>query len=77
MFSKDANDLALRPLERMIFKLKKISLNPKLAKVQALQKNYENNETIKIENTIIKIGQLLALGYGEAGSRIIKMNMAR
>ena len=28
MFSKDANDLALRPIERMIDKVKKISKNP-------------------------------------------------
>lgn len=39
--------------------------------------NHDNNETVKIENTIIKIGTLLALGYGEAGTEIIKMNMQR
>ena len=31
MFSKDANDLALRPIERMIEKTKKIAANPKKA----------------------------------------------
>lgn len=29
MFSKDANDIALRPIERMIEKVKKIAKNPK------------------------------------------------
>jgi hypothetical protein len=28
MFSKDANDLALRPIERMIDKINKIAKNP-------------------------------------------------
>ena len=34
-----------------------------------------NLETNILENTIIKIGSLLALGFGEAGSNIIKGNM--
>lgn len=32
MFSKDANDLALRPIERMIDKVNKIAKNPLKAK---------------------------------------------
>lgn len=35
------------------------------------------NETVKIENAIIKIGTLLALGFGDAGSEIIGSNMAK
>lgn len=31
MFSKDANDLALRPIERMIRKVNKIAKNPLIA----------------------------------------------
>jgi hypothetical protein len=34
------------------------------------------NETLVIENAITKIGILLALGFGEAGSNIIAKNMA-
>jgi len=34
------------------------------------------NETLLIENAITKIGVLLALGFGEAGSEIIAKNMA-
>ena len=33
-------------------------------------------ETVVLEQTIIKIGALLALGFGEAGSKIIAANMA-
>ena len=32
-------------------------------------------ETVILEQTIIKIGALLALGFGEAGSKIIAENM--
>ena len=31
LFSMDANDIALRPIERMIEKTKRIALNPKKA----------------------------------------------
>lgn len=34
-------------------------------------------ETVIIENAIIKIGTLLALGFGDAGSEIIGSNMAK
>lgn len=32
-------------------------------------------ETVVLEKTIVKIGALLALGFGEAGSKIIAENM--
>jgi hypothetical protein len=32
-------------------------------------------ETVILENTIVKIGALLAIGFGEAGSEIIAKNM--
>ena len=32
-------------------------------------------ETTMLEQTIVKIGSLLALGFGEAGSKIIAENM--
>jgi len=34
-------------------------------------------ETVILEQTIVKIGALLALGFGEAGSKVIAENMAR
>lgn len=36
-----------------------------------------NYETIILERTIVKIGALLALGFGEAGSEIIAKNMQK
>ena len=39
-------------------------------------KNKEVFETVILEQTIVKIGALLALGFGEAGSKVIAENMA-
>lgn len=34
-------------------------------------------ETVILESTIVKIGALLAIGFGEAGSNIIAKNMEK
>lgn len=39
------------------------------------QKKEAPLETVVLEKTIVKIGALLALGFGEAGSKIIAQNM--
>mmetsp|Transcript_9285 Transcript_9285/g.21797 ORF Transcript_9285/g.21797 Transcript_9285/m.21797 type:complete len:978 (+) Transcript_9285:158-3091(+) len=39
------------------------------------QRNDEPLETLILEKTIIKLGSLLALGFGEAGANIIKQNI--
>lgn len=65
--------LILNPLERMILKIKKVSENP----LRALKHNYsennekEMNETLVIEKAINKISELLILGFGQAGCKII------
>lgn len=41
------------------------------------RKKETDYETVKIEQTIVKIGSLLALGFGEAGAKIIADNMGR
>ena len=78
-FNKDVTDLALGPIERMIKKVNKIAANPLLAKEEELIKDengQDENETVQIENAIIKIGTLLALGFGDAGTEIIAQNIA-
>ena len=42
-----------------------------------LKKEEDKYETKTLEKLIIKIGALLALGFGEAGSQIIASNMSR
>lgn len=77
IFSKDANDLALRPIERMIEKVNKIANNPLMALDEGIRGTNQNMETVLIENAIIKIGTLLALGFGDAGSEIIAQNISK
>lgn len=77
IFSKDANDLALRPIERMIEKVNKIANNPLMALDEGIRGTNQNMETVLIENAIIKIGTLLALGFGDAGSEIIAKNVSK
>jgi len=118
-FSKDANVLVLRPVERMIEKVNLIRDNPLAAMKLADDefkgeeiKKFKNNtarekrgmwlekyhlsclsqivnwfsrqgasrddammETAVLEKTIIKLGSLLALGFGEAGASIVADNM--
>merc|ERR1719487_305201 len=40
------------------------------------RRDTEPMETVILEKTIIKIGSLLALGFGEAGANIIEHNMS-
>mmetsp|Transcript_58280 Transcript_58280/g.138858 ORF Transcript_58280/g.138858 Transcript_58280/m.138858 type:complete len:870 (-) Transcript_58280:61-2670(-) len=104
LFSKDAHELVLVPIERMVSKVQRIKDNPlyamKLGDDQYRQQQEEENkktdqtatpslrnfcrrrkdtkntlETQILENAIIKLGKLLALGFGEAGSEIIGKNM--
>jgi len=110
-FSKDANNLVLKPVERMVEKVRTIANDPLIALKMAdaefeleeflkykstknrkdvwgimerwnnlMQAIYppNNNQTMEtavLEKTIIKLGSLLALGFGEAGANIVSTNM--
>lgn len=72
--NKDVSYLVLNPLERMIKKVKAVSLDPLKAlkaKTKASDNRDEMNETLIIERAINKISELLVLGFGQAGSKII------
>lgn len=89
-FTKDAQELVLEPLERMIEKIEAIAKNPlvaatdsvheagalSLAHAKSGKKDNAQYETQTLEKAIIKIGHLLALGFGEAGGNIIGQNMS-
>lgn len=95
-FTKDANDLAIIPIEKMIIKVKKMAENPlKIAEERVVdvydimeentkpkwydcickKKKTNDYEPAVLENTFVKIGILLALGFGEAGAQIISSNI--
>lgn len=72
--NRDVSQLILNPLERMIQKIKVVSMNPLVVlkkKETPELKNNEMNETLVIEEAINKISELLMLGFGNAGCRII------
>ena len=95
-FTRDAQNLVLDPLERMIEKVKLIAKNPLAAATDEVneagvmtflqkkeegvidekqRKEAQQYETAVLERAIVKIGHLLALGFGEAGGGIIGQNM--
>lgn len=69
--------IAKNPLEAQAMEDQEIlaMIQIKKDKKKDFKKKDMNLETNILENTIIKIGSLLALGFGEAGSNIIKGNM--
>ena len=85
MFSRDANELVLKPIERMVKKVREVSENPLVrfrasaagADEEESRPHDEQMETRLLENSIAKICGLLAVGFGEAGSEIIAENMRR
>ncbi len=81
MISKDVNEIALQPLEEMIGKVNLIAQNPQAVRdIQLIKISGDSDEQLEtqlIQNSIVKIGLLLVLGFGEAGSEIIAKNMAK
>ena len=78
LFSKDANTLVLKPIERMVKKVREVSENlPKRFEVYDDDDDNKQMETRMLENSIAKICGLLAVGFGEAGSEVIAENMKR
>lgn len=109
MFTSDANNLIVHPVERMVQRVESIRDNPLIAmkmadeefkaeevakarKARAQKERLKNlltevatctcwqaasapMETVILEKTIIKLGSLLALGFGEAGVNIIGHNL--
>ena len=70
--------LILVPLERMIEKIKAVSLDPLGAIKKKMKKQVEEgemNEALVIEESINKISELLILGFGQAGCRIISKSL--
>jgi len=78
-FARDAKGLVLDPIERMVNVVNRLSENP-LAKTDDMMvdpgKDDKNKyETQLLEQTIVKIGQMLQIGFGAAGAAIIGKNM--
>lgn len=81
LFSKDANELVLRPIERMVLKVQAMAANPltkfAIRPEDDADDDGEQFETRMLENSIARICSLLSVGFGEAGTAIIAENMKR
>ncbi len=74
--------IAKNPLEAAQMEENEALLMEELSKtndyVKKMKKKEDSTfETTILEKTIVKIGALLAVGFGEAGSDIIAQNMAK
>lgn len=97
-FSKDAEELVIIPIEKMLNQVKKLTKDPIAAMQISARQSFRaatcepipkrkrlciskpnklniDYETALLEQTITKIGILLALGFGEAGSSVIATNI--
>lgn len=91
LISKDATALVLQPLETIMLKVNEMAEDPfqilKFSEIEALMadnktksgssKNKVVYETIILDNAITKIGALLLLGFGEAGTSLLADMMGR
>eukprot|EP00898_Chlorokybus_atmophyticus_P006946 jgi/Chlat1/7252/Chrsp58S06894 len=85
LFSKDANNLVLMPIERMVKKVRDMAENPlaktfleaeaQRVKEQSGEPGVFDLETTVLERSINKICSLLAIGFGDAGAEIVGENM--
>ena len=84
LISRDATALVLQPLETIMFKVNEMAEDPfqilKFNEIEAMvgdkndSKNKDKNalyETMILDDAITKIGTLLLLGFGEAGSSLL------
>lgn len=80
LVQRDAARLVLRPMERMLSKVRAVAENPlatKRARLEArgVPEREKLMETRILENAINKICSLLAVGFGDAGAEVIAGNM--
>mmetsp|Transcript_26988 Transcript_26988/g.63138 ORF Transcript_26988/g.63138 Transcript_26988/m.63138 type:complete len:906 (+) Transcript_26988:272-2989(+) len=75
VFSADTNRLVIEPIEKMIKRVQEISQDPMAPSTQELTGLQEGMETTFLVKTIDKIGNLMRIGFGEAGAEIIGKNL--
>ncbi|RLN85291.1 hypothetical protein BBJ28_00002747, partial [Nothophytophthora sp. Chile5] len=81
VLTKDAETMVIGPIERMMRLVTQLAENP-LGATETEREIYEDEakgdadyETKMLENTLGKIGRLLQVGFGAAGTEIIAKNM--
>jgi len=75
VFSADTNRLVIEPIEKMIKRVQEISQDPMAPNKMEVSGLQEGMETTFLVKTIDKIGNLMRIGFGEAGAEIIAKNL--
>ena len=77
LFSKDAYQMVIHPIEKMKSTVQRLSENP-LLHVERIKNrtNIESNETDMLEQAITKMAALLQVGFGSAGAEVISKNLS-
>jgi len=79
LFSRDAYNIMIRPIEKMKHTVQQLSENPLLhlekLKSQPESVANEESETDMLEQAITKMARLLQIGFGSAGAEIIANNL--
>jgi len=76
LFTRIAETLVIGPIERMVNMVKQLANNPlATVKERSAGSGSGGYETALLERTLVKIGGLLQIGFGEAGTEIISSNM--
>lgn len=75
VFSADTNRLVIEPIEKMIKRVQEISQDPMAPNKMEVTGLQEGMETTFLVKTIDKIGNLMRIGFGEAGAEIIAKNL--
>ncbi|OQR95046.1 Voltage-gated Ion Channel (VIC) Superfamily [Thraustotheca clavata] len=73
-FTRDADHLVIGPIERMMELVNRLAKNP-LGNTDIEEDMSQEYETRMLEKTMGKIGRLLQVGFGSAGTEIISKNM--
>merc|ERR1711988_815881 len=75
-FTSDAERLVLNPIQEMMDLVQQVSDNPSKPIESKNKGGSAQFETMQIENAIRKITDLLRIGFGVAGSEIIRENLS-
>ena len=74
LFSRDMDNLVIRPIETMVDSVTRLAANPahKLEAVKSVK-----YETDALRVSLNKIAQLLKVGFGEAGNNLVAENLKK
>lgn len=74
-FSKDTNELVIAPIEQMVASVRRLQDDPFGARLDPSAGTHHKFEMGMLNDTLYKISRLLQLGFGTAGTNVIKNSL--